>query len=42
LRIELFAAWEPSHHAATTLDELASRLRSFCVERYGADVAPSG
>jgi DNA-binding transcriptional LysR family regulator len=42
LRIELFAAWEPSHHAAATLDELATRLREFCVERYGADVAPTG
>ena len=41
LRIELFAAWEPAHHAATTLDELASRLREFCVERYGAEVAPA-
>lgn len=41
LRIELFAAWEPSHHAAATLDQLASRLRAFCVERYGADVAPT-
>ena len=42
LRIELFAAWEPNHHAAATLGELASRLREFCVERYGADVAPTG
>ena len=42
LRIELFAAWDPGHHAAATLDELASRLREFCVERYGADVAPTG
>lgn len=41
LRIELFAAWEPDHHAAPTLTELASRLRAFCVERYGADVAPT-
>src|SRR5829696_9935098 len=30
LRIELFAAWEPGHHAAATLDELAARLRTFC------------
>lgn len=40
LRITLFAAWEPGHHAAATLAELAGRLRSFCVERYGAEVAP--
>ncbi|AWB90889.1 LysR family transcriptional regulator [Aeromicrobium chenweiae] len=40
LRIELFAAWEPEHHAAATLDALAGRLRDFCVQRYGADVAP--
>ncbi|MCW2840622.1 MAG: LysR family transcriptional regulator [Aeromicrobium sp.] len=40
VRIDLFAAWEPDHHAAATLDELAGRLRAFCVERYGADVSP--
>jgi DNA-binding transcriptional LysR family regulator len=40
LRIELFAAWEPAHHAAGTLAELAGRLQDFCVQRYGADVAP--
>jgi DNA-binding transcriptional LysR family regulator len=41
LRIELFAAWEPDHHAATALAGLAERLSAFCVERYGADVAPA-
>ncbi len=41
LRIELFAAWEPGHHAAATLAGLAERVRAFCVERYGADVAPA-
>jgi DNA-binding transcriptional LysR family regulator len=41
LRIELFAAWEPGHHAAGTLSDLAGRLRTFCVERYGTDVAPA-
>jgi DNA-binding transcriptional LysR family regulator len=40
LRIELFAAWEPGHHAATSLAAFAERLRDFCVDRYGADVAP--
>lgn len=42
LRIELFAAWEPEHHAAATLAQLAARLQAFCVERYGAEVAPAG
>jgi DNA-binding transcriptional LysR family regulator len=41
LRIRLFAAWEPGHHAAQTMAEIASRLRAFCVERYGAEVAPA-
>ena len=41
LRIELFAAWEPDHHAAASLAGLAARLRDFCVERYGVDVAPT-
>lgn len=41
LRIELYAAWEPGHHAAAALEQLAGRVRDFCVERYGADVAPS-
>lgn len=40
LKIELFAAWESDHHAAATIAELASRLGRFCVERYGAEVAP--
>lgn len=40
LRIELFAAWEPEHHAASTLEAFTGRLRDFCVERYGAEVAP--
>ncbi|MBC7632135.1 LysR family transcriptional regulator [Aeromicrobium sp.] len=40
LRIGLFAAWEPHHHAAATLAEFATRLRTFCIERYGLEVAP--
>jgi DNA-binding transcriptional LysR family regulator len=40
LRIRLFAAWEASHHAAATMAELAARLRGFCVDRYGVEVAP--
>jgi DNA-binding transcriptional LysR family regulator len=41
LRIELFAAWDPDHHAAATLAALAARVRTFCVERYGVEVAPA-
>lgn len=40
LRIHLHAAWEPGHHAASGLGDLAGRLRRFCVERYGAEVDP--
>ena len=42
LRIELFAAWEAEHHAASALAALAARVGAFCVERYGADIAPAG
>jgi len=38
--IQLYAAWEAEHHAASTIADLASRLASFCVERYGEEVAP--
>lgn len=41
LRIRLFAAWEADHHAAQALADLSTRLREFCVERYGVDVAPT-
>ncbi|AXT86325.1 LysR family transcriptional regulator [Aeromicrobium sp. A1-2] len=40
LRVELFAAWDRSHHAAATLEELSTRLGLFCIERYGREVAP--
>ncbi|MEO8095052.1 MAG: LysR family transcriptional regulator [Pseudolysinimonas sp.] len=40
LRIHLYGAWEPTHHAATTLAELVGRLAQFCLDRYGAEVAP--
>ncbi|MFE7226432.1 hypothetical protein ACFU7D_16685 [Nocardioides sp. NPDC057577] len=39
VRIRLYAAWDPQHHAAEALAALAERLSAFCVERYGADVA---
>lgn len=41
VRIHLYAAWDPRHHAAPTLAGLAERLSRFCVERYGAGVTPS-
>lgn len=40
LRISLFAAWSPSHHAAESLSAIAHRLRTFCGDRYGAEVLP--
>ena len=39
VRIRLYAAWDPQHHAAEALAGLAERLSAFCVERYGAEVA---
>jgi DNA-binding transcriptional LysR family regulator len=42
VRIRLYAAWDPRHHAAATLAGLAERLARFCVERYGPEVAPGG
>ncbi|NGN94834.1 LysR family transcriptional regulator [Nocardioides sp. KC13] len=39
VRIRLYAAWDPQHHAAEALAALAERLSAFCVERYGAEVA---
>lgn len=41
LRIRLFATWDEEHHATATLRELSVRLREFCIERYGNDVAPA-
>ena len=40
VRIRLYAAWDPRHHAAAVLADLAERLAAFCVERYGPGVAP--
>ncbi|TQL67968.1 DNA-binding transcriptional LysR family regulator [Nocardioides albertanoniae] len=39
VRIRLYAAWDPHHHAAAALAGLAERLAAFCVERYGVEVA---
>lgn len=41
LSIRLYAAWDASHHAVDTLEELARRLRTFCAERYGKEVEPA-
>jgi DNA-binding transcriptional LysR family regulator len=40
VRIRLYAAWDPRHHAAATLADLADRLSAFCTDRYGPGVAP--
>ena len=36
LRIRLFAAWDPRHHAVGTLMDLAGRLEAFVAARYGS------
>jgi len=36
LRIRLFAAWDPRHHAVETLVDLAGRLEAFVAARYGS------
>ena len=42
VRITLYAAWQPQHHAAATIADVARRLSDFCVARYGPQVAPRG
>ncbi len=42
LRMALFAAWSPTHHAAASLAALARRLRAFSAELYGDEVLPAG
>jgi len=37
LRIRLYAAWDPRHHAAAVIADLVDRLAVFCVERYGLE-----
>lgn len=39
--ISLHAAWQPTHHGAATISCLATRLREFCITRYGEQVTPS-
>jgi DNA-binding transcriptional LysR family regulator len=40
LHISLYAAWEPAHHAAEVIKDLAERLRAYCITRYGPEVRP--
>ncbi|MBQ0825823.1 LysR family transcriptional regulator [Streptomyces sp. RG38] len=40
LGIRLFAAWDPAHHAAGLLADMARRLQDHCVARYGTGVLP--
>lgn len=40
LHIELFAVWDPAHHAAASLRLLVDRLRAFCIARYGDTADP--
>lgn len=41
LHISLYAAWEPAHHAADLIKDLAQRLSDYCIARYGSEVRPS-
>jgi len=41
VRIHLYAAWNPGHHAAAALADLADRLAGFCAHRYGPEVLPT-
>lgn len=40
LCIRLYAVWDTGNYAADAIRELVTRLSEFCVERYGATVAP--
>ena len=40
LHIQLYAAWDREHHAASTIETVARRLSDYCIERYGPQVAP--
>ncbi|SDH11323.1 DNA-binding transcriptional regulator, LysR family [Sinosporangium album] len=41
LAIDLFAAWDPTHYAADTLDSLARDLSAYCIATYGPAVTPT-
>ncbi len=41
LRLNLYAVWNPRHHAAATLEEFAHSISRYVIEQYGPDVAPS-
>jgi DNA-binding transcriptional LysR family regulator len=38
--ISLYAAWDPQHHGAAVIGDIAARLARFCVARYGEHVRP--
>jgi DNA-binding transcriptional LysR family regulator len=40
LTLQLHAAWNSGHHAASTIAALALRLRAYCERRYGPEVSP--
>jgi DNA-binding transcriptional LysR family regulator len=40
LHISLYAAWEPAHHAADVIKNLAQRLSDYCIIRYGPEARP--
>jgi DNA-binding transcriptional LysR family regulator len=42
LQIRLYAAWDPQHHAAGVIADLADRLAAFCADRYGLAIDTSG
>lgn len=40
LVVRLHASWDAEHHAAAAIEAFAGRIAAYCVERYGASVAP--
>lgn len=40
LAIDLFAAWQPEHHAAAALERLVTTLGGYVVHLYGANMLP--
>jgi DNA-binding transcriptional LysR family regulator len=35
--VRLYAAWNPAHHAAKSLQRIAGRIRDFCLDQYGPE-----
>ncbi len=40
LALRLYAAWDPTHHAAATIERFAGRISAHSVARYGPSAAP--